>query len=1369
MAGPAVIGIAARIGNLGGFVGSLGVINNTLGVLTQSATAMAPGFKAASAGAKQFNEEMSPIRASITAVSTAFQTITAPVQAFVSGIGSIVSAVGALDSQVLGALTGVAAAGAALGGAGALGIGAFAGALGTAFGAAVGTAARFHQELVDLAAISGATAPQIASVEETVKRMASQFAIAIPDIQRTALELIKAGVSPDALANGVLRVALAFQQLSKGELSAEQAGQGLGSLLILFDRQFKESGQSVEDFSLRIGNAVTAVANNTRATIQEVINGVNILAPTLVARGQTLESVFTALNVVLSQGLRGEVAGTGLRNLFNFIINPSKEALKTINELNLADVSPFDVEGNLRPALDVLRSIQQIFGEDSPLNPEQRETASAQLFQTRAATIAAIIRNAGPEGLEQFAGVLEKTNILDQANSQLDTLIRQLGLVRNNAEVAAISFGQNFLPALTEVGKEINKFFTQNDFGKQGGAALGAGVLSLFTGTGQDLAFGGIGQNFGPEAATAFGDIFNQAQALQQPISTLVSDVGRLKDTIIGIAFPEGTSDAVSALGDALQTGVALADRFVNFLNSNLPTTAANFASLRDEAGLFLDKIVGIVTNNRGLDELPEIWESLQPLIDTARRILDETATNSAKFIRTLLDNRDPLITMLSTVLEIVNKVNQAMLGIAGNTVRFVGAIGGTANALGVLLGPRGFGQAANNLSGNFVTVTARERQEREEARRTAILTERDPTLGGGGLTPGQILGDRPALTGVDLEDRARDVDTFRSATELAAIAADEAARAEANQASAINTTTGARSNQEAANKAAEQALDAVKRANDRLTESLEDIDKSSRNSFRQLERALASIEQRYQDTMESIAEAVEDATGNLIENAERQRAELEESFDLRQREQTIRDQFQTIQEVNRRTFDRMIQDRQNARQIDRENADQEQSRFNEDFLRVFQQGEDRVSRARQRGIERSNTEFQRAQDQRVTSFTRAQEDIARRASEGFETQNLGIARGREDFIRQRDFDKELAKAKTDEERQSISERFREETTALTERRGFEDQDRQTRRSQEQQLLNLRRSQENNLVTFRQGLEDQSTNRRNTQAEDEVDYRIQLELRFIQAQRLIQDGERDRRRLADFRELVLRRQDEEAAFGFGKEQQGQQRQLDFGFAVEGLDRALQQSRDNQARGLEQILQQNSRRIASANRTAQREGLSAQLSFNDQVANGEERLADLRSDAMRSIQDQRAALLKEDPGAALPKTQEALAALNNAEGAITRAQAVLSASSILTQQRAAGQIDALQTRLGTIQTTADGALQGLLSGLAGLRAEGENPITITTVINSPQAERLATAMENLVLEIQKVKPGTNINELNITAPPADAAEVVSGLNPVGGSI
>ena len=121
----------------------------------------------------------------------------------------------------------------------------------------------------------------------------------------------------------------------------------------------------------------------------------------------------------------------------------------------------------------------------------------------------------------------------------------------------------------------------------------------------------------------------------------------------------------------------------VNFLNSNLPTTAQNFASLRDEAGLFLDKIVGIVTNNRGLDELPEIWESLQPLIDTARRILYETATNSAKFIRTLLDNRDPLITMLSTVLEIVNKINQAMLGIAGNAVRVVVAIGGTFSAIG--------------------------------------------------------------------------------------------------------------------------------------------------------------------------------------------------------------------------------------------------------------------------------------------------------------------------------------------------------------------------------------------------------------------------------------------------------------------------------------------------------------------------------------------------------------------------------------------------------------------------------------------------------------------------------------------------------------
>lgn len=1407
MAAAGTIGLVARIGGVGQLVGGLGQINAQMAGTAQGAQALGAGLGVATANFQVFQAGAQQIQTALGAVQFTANAVLTPVRAVGSALGEVAEVAGAASSRIVGVLGDIATATAALGTAGVFGIGALSTALVGGLGAAIGLAARFHQELVDLGSIGGIAGPALGQVEEAVKRAALQFAIAIPEIQRVALELIKAGVAPDALANGVLKVTLALQQLSKGELSAEQAGQGIGSLLQLFNRQFRESGQSVEEFSLRIGNAVAAVANNTRATIQEVINGVNTLAPTLTARGSDLESVFAALNVILSQGLRGEVGGTGLRNLENFLVKPSQEALKIIKELGLQDISPFDVDGNIRPALDVLRSIQKVFSEqglrERGLTPAQGEQALSQIFQTRAATIAAIIRQVGPEKIDEFFTVFGQTNLITQANTQIETLTRQIGLLRNEAELAAIAFGSQFLGALTNAAKGVNDFLSRQ--AQPAAGAAGQGLMALITGQGQDEAFAGITQNIGEGAGKAFGDLFNQVDAIRPAVRSLLGDIGTLGKTLGDVVFPEGPGERIAQFGGLLQQGVVLADRFVNFLNSNLPTTGQNIASLVGEAQQFLDKLNRIVTDGQGLDVLPGIWESLQPLIATAREALDGVATNAATFVRSIIDNRDGIVGALQAFITVLSVVDNTFLAIATNVTNLVGLlskpisfelniisneidllkrlVGGTAAAAqatagGPLVNTNGplfqdprFGDRGV-VGGSFSPpppsgLTAPQQR--------AFSRVEEPVFGPPTPPDIQAEQDRQAASLAKIPEAARAagsaVDAYNT---ILGQLAQESATATTAQQGVANSAGAVQTDMVAAARAAEQAQDAVKRANDRLSEAIEDAARQQNAAFRQLDRSLAGIEQRYNDTLESIAEQTEDSFDQITRAADKQEQDLKDAFDIRQDQQSRRDAFAIEERERRQNFEHELADDQRHRQLLRENRDTDAQRLAEDSTRQEQRRLDTISRLRQKAIDRDNVMFQRGQDKQLQIFSRGQEDAQRIFSQGFESQNTSRLRAREDTEAQRQLAEDLSKATTPEDRQRIQDQFKQAQDNRTRQRGFEDEDRQIAKQQEQALLTFRRGQEDSLLHFRQEQEDVAFNRRIQQAEDEVQFRIEQEEGFLGFRRVMEDAERQRRRIEDAKEILFRRQFEETAQNqFADEAQQRARALDFQLAQEDLDRALLKNRENEREQLTKLVEQTARRLATANRAASRESAAAQQQYNDQLTTTSERLGDIRTDIQRTTRDQTTNLNKVDPTGSGKGTADAIAALQSINGAIDRAQAVVGAGAITAQQRSEGAVQALQTRLGGLQQQADTALTGLLGQLQQLQSIAEAPggaITITTVFNSPQAERLAIALETLTDKIDAIKPGVQIDQnVQQFTEPTTPGDALQSLRTVGGAV
>lgn len=1416
-AAPAAIGIAARIGGLAEFIGGIGQINAQMLGLGNRAQTVADGLNIATTGFQEFNNQVGRIQTTLSAVGQAFDTITSPIRAVGSALGEVVQTAGAASSEIVSHLGEIATAATGLGTAGGLGIAAFGTALAGGVGAAIGVAARFQQEVADFAAITQSVPDVVDRVSQSVLELSGQFRASIPDIQRSALELVKAGVSSDQVAGGVLRVALSLQQLSKGELDARKAGEGLGALLQLFDKQFQDSGQSVEDFALRLGNNVTAVANNTRASITEVLNAVNILAPTLAARGQQVEDIFAALNVTLQAGLRGGEAGTGIRNLFNFLIGASKEAQKTLSGIKgLEEISPFDVNGNLRPALDVIRSIQTTFSQENlqakGINQAQAEQALTSIFQTRAATAANIIRLLGDESIQKFFGALGNTNLIQQAQEQLKGLVSQLDLLKNAAEQAAISFGTPFLGGLSKLTTQITAQLRDPKV-TQSFADAGQGIASILTGQNEGQAGQGIAASFGTDLAKTFSVAFNEAQALRGPVSQLLDDLGRLKDTIGGIVFPDSGVSQVQAFAKAIQEGLVQGDRFVNFLNANLPATAQSLGQLKDEAGLFVTKLVDIVTQGQGLNILPAVWQSLQPLIATVRSSLDDVATSAAVFIRSIVENRDQIIGFLNIMIIGFTKINQLVIGMGTAITSAIGLVGRLAGSISNISVPAQVaalialqagqpGIALNliqatqgsNVSGVQATTTPtapKTTGSPTSDELTFLRGERDRTTqaGGGALTAGAAQAETGAGTPRPLPPVTGLGGFFGSGI------------AGAVGGGGVNGTTGAINTRvtDLLN-ANQQAIKGVSGITDRIQELQEDAAKNTAAAVRELDKTLSGIRQRLADQLDGIQEQFDDSFKEIVKSAQRSREELQESFEINQNEQAFRDSLSINQQFRRKEFDRGQQDAQRERQQRREDDDVILQQAEEDQLKRFKEGEDALTRERQRGIEDRNKIFQRGQEADLREFSHAQEDMLKVLQRAQEDQNRARTRqldntdvtrlrSRDDKERAEDLALELSKATTAADRQRIQRQADDQNRLLKRTRADQDEDRKLsqqredslnkeRRGQEDTLQKFRRGQEQDLIEFRQQQEDALQTRKRNQELDDVLFRIAMEIRFTQAQRFIQESERQRRRILDAQELIQRRREEDEATSFGLDQQREQREQDRKFAEAGLARAQQKIDETEATNIGKLIDSTLRQGDRARRSAIREATGAQETFENRITNIRENQIDKEGDLLRQRNNLLRTLNETDKSGNSKETADARAALAAVDQQIAAAHAVTAAQGITANSAIDARISTLRDEINGLQTLGAGSLepltreteklQTILDNLQTTQAQSGGIITVTTVINSPQAERLAVAMENLTQQIQKVAPGTQIGDVTISVDsPASAGAALDSLATVGG--
>ena len=275
----------------------------------------------------------------------------------------------------------------------------------------------FERGMNRLAAVSGATAEQMAALREQAIQLGGSTAFSASQAADAQLQLAQAGFSV-----GETMVALphVLNLAAAGALE-------MGEAAALVTSQLRAYGFEV-DQAQRVTDVLALTASSANTTVSELGPAFRQVAPVAAGLGLSIEDTAAAIGVLRNNGLQAEQAGTAVRNILVRLIAPTSAAASALDELGAEGI------GSAREELaslgvDADQIAQQMLSGD--LVGAMRALGQAGLDPKRAADIFGVEGLAGGLALARQAAALEelRTKLNDsEGAAERMRLIMEAGL-----------------------------------------------------------------------------------------------------------------------------------------------------------------------------------------------------------------------------------------------------------------------------------------------------------------------------------------------------------------------------------------------------------------------------------------------------------------------------------------------------------------------------------------------------------------------------------------------------------------------------------------------------------------------------------------------------------------------------------------------------------------------------------------------------------------------------------------------------------------------------------------------------------------------------------------------------------------------------
>jgi TP901 family phage tail tape measure protein len=150
----------------------------------------------------------------------------------------------------------------------------------------------------------------------------------------------------------------------------------------------------------RVNDVLAFTANAANTNIETMFESFKTAGPVANAAGASIEQTAAMVGILANSGLKGEQAGTMLRNMILRLQAPPTEAAKALKKLG---ISTADSTGNFRGMSPVLEDLTKSM---DGLGSADRAKMMSDIFGMRAIAGAEVLMNAGSDAIDNFTGRL---------------------------------------------------------------------------------------------------------------------------------------------------------------------------------------------------------------------------------------------------------------------------------------------------------------------------------------------------------------------------------------------------------------------------------------------------------------------------------------------------------------------------------------------------------------------------------------------------------------------------------------------------------------------------------------------------------------------------------------------------------------------------------------------------------------------------------------------------------------------------------------------------------------------------------------------------------------------------------------------------
>lgn len=302
-----------------------------------------------------------------------------------------------------------------------------------AFSEAIGTIFKFRQAIIDVGAITNASADDMKILEKAARDVATSTKMGFIEAADALKILGQAGLTAKESAEALRTVAMLVTATGA---SSQEAVKVLTTAMNVWKLSAQES--------TRVGNVLAAALNYSKLEINDLATSFNYVAATAKQVGMSIEQTAATLAVLSNAGLRASTIGTGLRGILGQLIAPSANFRK---ELGAIGVKFEDIRMPGNNLIDILGLLEKK-GFDL--------TSIFEGLEKRQAGVFASLRDMGPAALQRMTDALTGTNAMLVMNERaMQGPMNQLHVFKTRLLDVALSISDIVVPSFNALLKGL--------------------------------------------------------------------------------------------------------------------------------------------------------------------------------------------------------------------------------------------------------------------------------------------------------------------------------------------------------------------------------------------------------------------------------------------------------------------------------------------------------------------------------------------------------------------------------------------------------------------------------------------------------------------------------------------------------------------------------------------------------------------------------------------------------------------------------------------------------------------------------------------------------------------------------------------------